>query len=48
VLPFEDFSEQKAGFADGVRQEIINRLTKVHDPKGQPTASPRTASVVDG
>jgi adenylate cyclase len=35
VLPFQDFgsSEQSAGFADGVQQEIISRLTKVHDLK---------------
>src|SRR5438105_4472843 len=34
VLPFEDLSsEQNAGFADGIQQEIINRLTKVHDLK---------------
>jgi TolB-like protein len=35
VLPFQDLSssEQKAGFADGIQQEIINRLTKVHDLK---------------
>jgi len=34
VLPFQDLSsEQNAGFADGIQQEIINRLTKVHDLK---------------
>jgi len=35
VLPFQDFSssEQNAGFANGIQQEIINRLTKVHDLK---------------
>jgi len=35
VLPFEDLSSsgQDAGFADGIQQEIINRLTKVHDLK---------------
>ena len=35
VLPFQDLSssEENAGFADGIQQEIINRLTKVHDLK---------------
>ena len=34
MLPFQDLSsEQNAGFADGIQQEIINRLTKVHDLK---------------
>ena len=34
VLPFQDLSsEQNAGFADGIQQEIVNRLTKVHDLK---------------
>jgi TolB-like protein len=35
VLPFQDLSssEQNAGFAAGIQQEIINRLTKVHDLK---------------
>src|SRR5207244_6596048 len=35
VLPFQELSssEQNAGFADGIQQEIINRLTKVHDLK---------------
>jgi len=35
VLPFQDLSssEQNAGFANGIQQEIINRLTKVHDLK---------------
>ena len=35
VLPFQDFSssEQNAGFANGIQQEIINRLTKVRDLK---------------
>ena len=35
VLPFQNLStsEQDAGFADGIQQEIINRLTKVHDLK---------------
>ena len=35
VLPFQDLSspEQNGGLADGIQQEIINRLTKVHDLK---------------
>ena len=34
VLPFQDLSsEQNAGFANGIQQEIVNRLTKVHDLK---------------
>ena len=35
VLPFENLSNdpQTADFADGIQQEIINRLTKVHDLK---------------
>ena len=34
VLPFQDLSSEKnAGFADGIQQEIVNRLTKVHDLK---------------
>src|SRR2546423_1772737 len=35
VLPFQDrsSSHQNAGIADGMQQEIINRLTKIHDLK---------------
>jgi len=35
VLPFQDLSDlqQEAGFANGIQQEIINRLTKIHDLK---------------
>jgi TolB-like protein len=35
VLPFQDLSasQQEAGFANGIQQEIINRLTRVHDLK---------------
>jgi len=35
VLPFQDLSDlqQEAGFANGIQQEIINRLTEIHDIK---------------
>jgi TolB-like protein len=50
VLPFENLSEEKANayFADGIRREIVARLTKQHVKAASVQEAPHTGELLLG